>query len=283
MDLTRAKTALILAFLVLNMYLGYQLWYSSDHYISPLTVTTGEVEQILAQVEEYNYDLIVPLPRQSFTMSLLSVQAKDLDEEGLVDSLFPEEPPLKHVQGQETIYSLNDKTLIFPGRGRAVYRKQPLAEPESRDAQDLQHRGEEFLQGKGLLPDDAVFGGIYPGAGGMKRVVFYQSYEGISLYTSFIDLQFQEDQVMGFDLYWLEPLEFSGENRHVLPATQALLRFLEVVGPAPSSEEIVDLSLGYFSRDYDAQKWDVVPVWRIASRSGSVVYINAFSGEEEES
>ncbi len=283
MDLTRAKTALILAFLALNLYLGYQLWYSTENYLSYLTVTSGEVEEVLGQLEEYNYHLSVPLPRQSYTMSLLSVQARDLDHEELVQALFAGGEPAVQEQEGETVYTGQEGTLVFPGKGRALYTREGPAEDSQPEGQELQSRGEEFLEEKGLLLPGANFGGLYPGPGDRMRALYFQAYEGFSLYTSFLELHFQGDQVAGFEIYWLEPLEYSGESRYVLPATQALRRFLELAGPAAAPEEITGLSLGYFSRDYDAQRWDVVPVWRITGASGWVVYINAFSGEEETS
>jgi regulatory protein YycI of two-component signal transduction system YycFG len=281
MDLTRAKTALILAFLALNLYLGYQLWYSSENYLSYLTVTAEEAQEVMTRLEEYNYKLNVSLPRQSQSMSLLLVQARALPEDEIVRAVFPGGSPPRQVQGQEVRYALAGESLVFPGQGRALYRKQ--GQPPLQEVQDLQRRGEEYLQEKGLWPAQARFGGIRLRVGGVKTLTYFLTYEGIPLYSSYLDLHFLGDQVSGFELNWLEPLGFSGENRYVLPSTQALLRFLEVRGPSPASEEITGLSLGYFSRDYDAQKWDMVPVWRISGSSGWVVYINAFSGEVEKS
>lgn len=279
MDLTRAKTILILAFLLLNSYLGYQVWHQSEIYLSYLIVTPEEMEEVLGQMAVNNYQVTAALPRQAQAMSLLSVRGQDVEEEKFVKALFLSSP-LREEENGEIKYTHQEETLVFPGKGRVTYRR-PGSPGTVEDVRELQRRGEDFLKDKNLLPADARFDAVYPGPGDIRVVAFTQLYEGFSLYTSYISLYVTGGQIIGFDYFWLEPLEFSGENRYVLPATQALLRFLEIHGPARRPEEIVGITLGYFSREYDAQKWDVVPVWRIATGTGKVTYINAFSGEEE--
>jgi regulatory protein YycI of two-component signal transduction system YycFG len=280
-DLTRAKTILIIAFLFLNTYLGYQVWHKSEIYLSYLIVTTEEVEEVLGQLAEQNYQVTAALPRQVQAMSLISVRAQDVEEEKFVEALFPTPPlPLREEKEGEVMYTHQEGSLIFPGRGKVNYRR---TEPQGKaeEALELQRRGEEFLRGIGLMPGDGRFDAVYTGAGDTNVVTFTQLYEGFPLYTSYIKLYYSGGQLTGFDYFWLEPLEFSAESRYVLPVTQALLRFLEIQGPARRQEEIVAINLGYFSREYDAQKWDVAPVWRLATEAGRVTYINAFSGEEE--
>ena len=280
MDLNRAKTALIIAFLILNAYLGYQLWYHSEIYLPYLSVTSEEVEEVVSQLEQNNYQLGMSLSRQAQAMSLLSVHALELDEGAFVQALFPDGEPLRTAGEEGTRYAYEGAHLLFPGKGRVLYRVSPLPPLQAGEELDLQRLGEEYLQEKGIFPSDVRFGGIFPGEEEEKTVTFFQIHEGFSLYTSYINLHFSGDHVTGFDLFLLEPLELSSESRYVLPATQALLRFLEIKGPAPLRQEITGMNLGYFSEDYDAQKWDVVPVWRI-SGGGWAVYLNAFSGEEE--
>jgi hypothetical protein len=112
------------------------------------------------------------------------------------------------------------------------------------EASELQRRGEEYLKEKGLMPEDGRFDAVYTGAGDTNLVAYTQLYEGFSLYTSYIKLYFAGEHLTGFDYFWLEPLGFSGESRYVLPVTQALLRFLEIQGPARRPEEITVISWG---------------------------------------
>ena len=61
----------------------------------------------------------------------------------------------------------------------------------------------------------------------------------------------------------------------------ALLRFLERYEGSETGESIVDFSLGYYTREYDAQRWEIPPVWRIRLNNGEIYYINAFTGNPE--
>ncbi|NLA26320.1 MAG: hypothetical protein GX878_02885, partial [Firmicutes bacterium] len=43
----------------------------------------------------------------------------------------------------------------------------------------------------------------------------------------------------------------------------------------------VKAELGFYSRDYDAEEWEVPPVWRFLFEDGEISYINAFTGNLE--
>jgi hypothetical protein len=45
---------------------------------------------------------------------------------------------------------------------------------------------------------------------------------------------------------------------------------------------ITSITLGYFSGEIDAEKWEISPVWRIVMQNEQVYYINAFTGNLEQ-
>lgn len=67
----------------------------------------------------------------------------------------------------------------------------------------------------------------------------------------------------------------------VIPATEALLRMVEVLGPSTRPVRITKVDLGFYSCEYDAEKWEVPPVWRFLFENGESCFINAFTGNLE--
>jgi hypothetical protein len=134
-DLTRAKTILILAFLLLNSYLGYQVWHKSEIYLSSLVVTAEEVEEVLGQLADNSYQVTATLPRQVQAMSLLSVQAEDVEEDKFVTALFPDPPPpLREAKEGEITYTHQEGTLLFPARAECITGAPHLQKPWGKPA-----------------------------------------------------------------------------------------------------------------------------------------------------
>ncbi len=285
MDLSKAKTVFIIAFLALNIYLAYQIWVGQEFVLSYAAVSSEEVEQVMDLLAENNYLLATSLPQQTQKMSLFSVRAPAPDKEKYLQAFFTEEEKnvlMRRENNGEIVYTYQGRILVFHDKGQVIFRS--LGRPEEVSPlplEELKQQAEEFLDQAGLLPADAEFDAIYPAGAGEQAVRFYQVYEGIPLYASYINIYYLGNYLSKAEFYWLTPLGFSGESRLVIPASQALFYFLEARGPAVELVEIIEITLGYYSREYEAEKWEVVPVWRIVTDTKEVIHINAFSGEKE--
>lgn len=285
MELSKAKTVLIIAFLVLNIYLAYQIWVGQEFVLSYAAVSSEEVERVMDLLVENNYLLTTTLPRQTQKMSLFSVRAPAPEKEKYRQAFFAEEEKnvLKRRQSNdEIVYTYQGKILVFHDNGQIIFRSS--ARPEEINQlplEKLKQQTKEFLDQVGLLPVDAEFDAVYPISAGEQVVRFYQVYEGIPLYASYINVYYLGNYLSRIEFYWLKPLGFSGESRPVISASQALFSFLEAWGPAVEPVEIIEITLGYYSQEYEAEKWEVVPVWRIITDTKEVTYVNAFSGEKE--
>ncbi len=285
MDLSRTKTILILAFLILNIYLGNQLWNKQEIFSFHNSITTQEINEVIRQLEESNYRVNISIPRQDPKTSLLSVMRPEYAEETLLKDFFPEvarDSILMREVNEEKIYSHGQESLTIKEKGQGTFvREISQQETENISRSEAQQHSQEYLKKMGTLFEDAVFDSAYDKGDNEKTVRYHQSYEGIPIYTSYINFFYTNGHLSRIDYYWLTPLDFTGENRSVIPGIRALGQFLEIKGTSEKPVELVSLTLGYYSREYDAQKWDMVPVWRVLTRSGDVFYINAFSGEEE--
>ncbi len=285
MDLSRAKVVLIFAFLALNFYLAAQIWRKPEISYPYSSISAQEVEEVKNLLEEQGYYLKTDLPRHAQRAALLSVNAAAADKDDFLNAFFPG-GQARFIKQEDNLsgglYFFKGETLEFGKNGQVIYRYPNVVSEEDIEEEDLKWLGEEFLRQKGVLPEDARFDAVYPTWSEEEEVSFYQEFEGVPIYGSYINLHFKAGHVVEMSYYWLEPLEFKEESPLVIPATQALLSFLDVQGRAVLGErDITDVSLGYYTKEYDAQKWDALPVWRVVLSNGKKVYVNAYSGEIE--
>ena len=76
MDLSRVKTLLIIAFLGLNLFLGYKLWFGRLSPGQGSVLSSSQVEEARQLLSEKGFELQAAIPRQIPQLSLLTVSRR---------------------------------------------------------------------------------------------------------------------------------------------------------------------------------------------------------------
>ncbi|MGI5823803.1 MAG: two-component system regulatory protein YycI [Dethiobacteria bacterium] len=298
MDFSRARTVLIWVFLFLNFFLVYQIWQGEGggSYIIP--GWKEEASRLETALQEAGFSLETTLPRGGARLAHLVVKPGEFAVEEFIYPIwqalengrsdFPaivsekDSAGEKGSAGQETYY-FGEYCLHAEKKGLLVLEanKKGVLQQKNAAGEKLFATLQDFIRKEPCLE-----GFIYDYARETQQgtVIHYrQGYEGFPLYGGFLELMAGREGDFVFTLYRLEPLGFAAQTREVISPAAALLRFLEVYGAdqAPAKKRIIDVALGYYSCGYDAEKWEIPPVWRIRLHNGEVYYINAFTGNLE--
>ena len=299
MDWPRAQRILIGAFLLLNAFLTYQLWGQPWEYGGRLLVSTQEqVREIQDQLSRSGIRLKVEIPRRVRPRAFLDVTRVMPDPIELERQFLGRESVKERVDpktGWLTMVGTRGELVIEPA-GVIHYRPTagqgtPLTR-EALSASDLsaaRSAAEQFIASHGGMPSDARLDGITLDKERKLVVVnYFQDYQGTLFFGSYLTVGLaarrpgEPLQVESYDRLWVE---FAGLNRDpkpLLPATSALLRAAGHLESAGYKEAVVTgITLGYYSRPYDADHWVAAPVWRIRLEDGQILLINAITGELE--
>ncbi|MDW7651706.1 MAG: two-component system regulatory protein YycI [Bacillota bacterium] len=277
MDLSRAKTILIIAFLILNLFLGHRLWVSPQALQAGRALTGEDAEVAREQLQEAGFEMIVPVPRQIPRLSLLHVSRVPYNEKSWAHSFFGEDVPGVVTESGSIRYTKGAETVEVAKNGLVTYRS------DAGDAmgEDSRQAVERFLKDHRLWHDDLRFDQIiHREEQGESRVRYVQTYQGFPLFFSSVDALVIGGVVSEMTIFRVAPLGFSNNELQVISALDAVTTFLSQEPDFPD-KRIADISLGYYSQNYDAERWEIVPVWRIAALDGTVFYINAFTGDAE--
>lgn len=286
MNISKAKAVMIVVFAALNIFLAYQLlaprWEGMR-----VAVTREEVQSMEEEILEYNYTADVSVPRNIRTSSFLTVKAP------LVN---PEEVKRDFLKGQEIdTIDLDDK-LIYKTEGAYLeiyqngyfrYQHKDIPETEEKENRELPDKQEaealagKFLQERGIEVDRPDESRMDVSANTVK-LTYYGEHLQIPLFSCYINVTIEEGVVSEVESYRLRIVGMEERREmEVIPATVAVLRLLEDIGPADGKKSITNLDLGFYSREYDAEQWEIPPVWRIIIDNEAVYYINAFTGNIE--
>ncbi len=284
MNLGRAKTVLIYAFLGLNIFLGYHLFWSNVGKFTQPAVTAADLQQVQNYLVENNYYLMTEVNRSAQQSAFLTVTpGQHLLEE--VIAVYHNEAVIQEDNGF-IYYRTPGRELTVHPSGLIQLEFQPglFAAEQSASLEDreLSRLVQQLLRENFILPDHARFDYIDRDLAGRLVLHFYQELGGIPLFAGYLKVLMERDRILSVELYWLDLMEWSREREmEVIPATDALTKLVEELGPSPQPRNIVKAELGYFSREYNAEMWEVPPVWRILMEDGSAYYVNAFTGNLE--
>lgn len=284
MNLGRAKIVLIYAFLSLNLFLGYHLFWPNVGKFMQTAVTAADLQQAQSYLAANNYHLITEVSRSARQSAFLTVTpAQQLLEE--VIALYYNEALILKENGM-TYYRISGRELTVHPSGLIQLDFQPglfTAEQSSAlEDREIARLVQQLLRDHFILPEQARFDYIEKDREGRLVVHFYQELSGIPLFAGYLKVFMEWDQIVSVELYWLDLMEWPREGEmEVIPATDALIKLVEELGPSSQPRDIIKAELGYFSREYNAEMWEVPPVWRILMEDGSVYYVNAFTGNLE--
>lgn len=289
MDLSRAKTVLIIAFLALNIFLGYQIVREYQNEGTGTAVTSEELGGTKTILQENNYYLRVSVPRLTQKNTFLRVAPVKLNRSRVLQLFFPDQAQIQqdvNKNGTITYYQGSRLLTLYPS-GRLVYECNiEQVRKEQPDKAEALQEAENFLNVKELKPENAVLDHVETSERNKTVIVhYYQEYHEYPIFSGYAKVTVSSQGVESADIYWLRPLGLSErEELDVIPATLALRRFAEEFGPAAEPAYITNLTFGFYSREYDAEMWEMAPVWRLQlnGRSDQIYFINALTGNIEE-
>lgn len=286
MDWARAKTILILCYLVLNLFLGYRLYADPGRGEGHLTVVdSAQVAKTTARLAEAGIKLVTPVPERAPALAKITLRHRYSQEEAV--SLFfgdSEGTILRHEEPGRTIYRRGNEILTFYDNGAMIFRLESNQVPVILDSAAARRIFDEFWVERGGLPDGARFDSIYQDErSGKFLVYYYQEVDNRVIYGGQAVGMVGPGGLETVLLTWFDVTGSAGRKRAVIPPTDALEMVAgQVKGTWPAREFIVEaLSLGYFTEPYNARQWEAVPVWRVRFRDGRVYYVNAYTGEME--
>ncbi len=289
MDWGRAKDILIVAFLALNLFLGFRLWTEMSRYPAATSqLLPEEIAATLDNLAAAGIELAVPIPREAPPLPLLQVQVSPLKPQKVAQYFLGNLEDVHIVrtpgpEGEILFIRGGEELSVYPN-GIITYRYL-YPRPPSPGREGIEEWAEEFIAhqrefGQELrlkeireLPQEEAF-----------LVRLEQLYQDRPLVGSAgVEALVAEE---GIKFLWqrpLEPIGPAGEKKAIIPATEALLRLAAAREGHKGGERLIiaEITLGYYNKLYDAQEWEAVPVWALRTDEDQWYYINAFTGEQE--
>lgn len=286
MNLGRAKAILIIAFIGLNLFLGYHLFWPDFGRLTSVAVTAEEMRITEAILKNNNYFLEASLDRAIQTSDFLTVSSTSDIQMQIMGRLIEKGALVQEFEGA-SIYITTGETTVFNSSGLTQILYDPgifIAEDSiNLELSELKSLVEQFINEKELMPEGIVFDYLEKTEAGSMILYYYQVLDNMPIFAGQLKVIIESDNIKAVEIYWLKLIERGPvREMEVISATEALTNLVKGLGPNSEPRMINRIDLGYFSGEYDAEKWEIPPVWRVVLDGQDCYYINAFTGNLEQ-
>lgn len=284
MNLGRAKLILIIAFAGLNLFLGYQLFWPDFGRLTRVAVSVEELQSMEKMLIDNNYELEASINRSFQTRDFVTV-SPSLAVQRLILLRFLREGARIFQGDGVNYYYIDGETAEIHRSGliRILYNpaKHLGNDLYTMEQRELRSLIDQFLVANQLNLEGLTFDYLEKTDPASLTAVYYQVINDDPVFTGQLKVLTTEDQIRMVEIYWLETVErFPAKEIQVISAVEALGNLVFEIGPASESAVVSRVELGYYSGEYEAEKWEMPPVWRIIVND-QPYYINAFTGNLE--
>lgn len=284
MNLGRAKLILIIAFAGLNLFLGYQLFWPDFGRLTRVAVSVEELQSMEKMLIDNNYELEASINRSFQTRDFVTV-SPSLAVQRLILLRFLREGARIFQGDGVNYYYIDGETAEIHRSGliRILYNpaKHLGNDLYTMEQRELRSLIDQFLVANQLNLEGLTFDYLEKTDPASLTAVYYQVINDDPVFTGQLKVLTTEDQIRMVEIYWLETVErFPAKEIQVISAVEALGNLVFEIGPASESAVVSRVELGYYSGEYEAEKWEMPPVWRIIV-DDQPYYINAFTGNLE--
>jgi len=275
MNTGRAKIALIFAFLSLNIFLIYNLMQPDFEGLCFPGMHENQLQQIEKFIQFSGYSLEVPLDQIARSGDFITVSPYPVDRSLIAKEaysvIYGEKVDIYHCPGKQVKFHRGGLTEIqyVPGI--------PLDLSGPKD-EELKSKLEAFLKDRFSF-QQLKLDLIQEGSPGERIITYTQNLEGSGLYSSFVRATINEGCLVSIEYFWLNILKRPQEHLiGMITSAEAVQKLVKELGFSAGPRCITGLDLGFYSPEYEAEQWDVPPVWRIIIDHRQIYYINAFTG-----
>lgn len=265
MDWSRAKTYLILTFLLLDIVLGYQYWNVRTEQAGYVQSYAEQLDEVSGLLASQNWELRADVPKMAPDLAYLQVRYLTLSEEEINKRISGSGKLQYKGPGQFTV-ELGDKSfpvnLDDDNTGEKV-----LSHFDSRLG------SKEIYQYDRKVKENKSNG----------TIEYLQTYKNYPIFSAPLEVLVEGDKATRYHQVTLNVTGEGGGKKQVISAVHALRSFAESIDkPVKKTDNRVirEIRIGYYSKPFNADEWYLIPMWRILSDK-EVYYVNGFTGEVE--
>lgn len=289
MDWSKAKNVLIVAFIITNIFLVYNVQKDAFNRGDLQLISDTYINNVENYLKDSGLQLDIDIPREIISLPILMVKYKVFEPRELAEGFLGKDyETLQNnvfTSGAKMVQSISNKKFIYKNFEDEIG-SYPIDEEKAVEISN------EFLQGHHLMQEDLELQQIYFGViedfGDIPlyKLVYNQTYKNKFLGESYVHVYVRHKEVVGIEAMLLEFEKTFGDKKRAIPATEALLRKMnDIIIDNQEYKDIIitEMEIGHYFNPTDSNltTWDTIqsgtttPSWKIVLSNGKTYYVEA--------
>ncbi|MCF6463422.1 hypothetical protein [Clostridium sp. Cult1] len=281
MDWSKAKTILIVAFIITNILLIYVI-VGEDHVNEP-TLKDDFIEDVVELLEDKNIKVSTQIPKDIPHLNTMVVEYENVNIQKLNKDYFSNRGNIEqNAEGLGKIKKDGESFLIMNNRFIIYENKNKIKLYNDLNKDEAIRLAEEFIN-KGKFKTSDMKLTFVKEEEGTFYLEYSKIHEDVLVERTFTNLQVDSRGVKRFERLWLNEKELGEAEIYISTAPKAILTLLgmqEIYG-----KTITDISLCYYfdpeKHDYlgeptNAKQGRAIPAWRIQFDDGYKIFIDEY-------
>lgn len=299
MDWSKAKNLLIVAFILTNIFLIYNIRNEASKRHEAQIVNGGYSEEVEQYLNDNGINLDTHIPEEIVSLPMLEVRYKNFDSDKMAKMLLGKDynkktETLNPNNLKREIFEKGNKNLVIEGNKRLVYKNKNMDDEEQSYAlneKTVTKMGNDFLKQYKLMKDDIELGQIYYGIEEhicnkpVYKLVYNQIYKNKFLGESYIYIYVNHKGIVAVEAMLLEYEKTQHQRKKIISATEALIRAMNTI--LQENEKpifIKEIEVGYYfsPTSYTESDWKEIdsgtasPSWKITIQNGKMYFVEAY-------
>lgn len=281
MDWSKAKTILIVIFLILNIFLIINIAGKESRVT---VISQKDILEIQTILKNNGILLEASLPNEIKPKALLKVEDIVYDENNMVNK-FIGENSVKSTNENSTVYIKDSKMLEINKNKSIIFTdSNPKDTLTDISKSNVKKYFEGYLRNRGINLKNVELASFSQTNEGYK-VKFVQVFDNNPIFVSYFDVNLTNAGITKLSGRWINPIGFIEASKDIKSPTEILLMFAKDISNANTNNTVIkSMSLGYYSpiESLKNATISIAPVWEIQTND-KVYYYNAYEGYLEDS
>ena len=266
MDWSKAKTILIIAFLILNIFMLIMLAFNSAN----VSITSDYIRYSKDYLTAKNIEIRADIPRVPRYTGKVLYSTREYDIDALCRLVFGKKVPLSENEGAMEIV-VGEEMIIFSEDELNIKDRISEGEQWFSDIKTFEDRLIKYLKNIGFKKSELLL--IKSSETEQeKELIFDVKYKNLKVYDQQITAQVNKESILTLSVP-AKMIKKENGTGQVISAYQIL-----VMGGLPSNIVVENIDIGYRR----ISKGDLygVPMWCITTDDGAIWFFNGFTGEQ---
>lgn len=280
MDWSKAKSILIIAFIITNLILGYVLVENKD---TEETFNKEFIEEVKGELLEKNIIITAKIPTDTPSLPKLTIEYEVYDPQKVV-TLFLGKYDEKDEQFDKKFFKYRGKELTIFDNNKRLFYTSNNSEEKYKDLNEssLVEIAKNFLSERSFSTDDFKLGDYdYEPNRKAHYLEYVKIHKDRFVEESYMRFEIDNTGVTRFERYWIDTKDVTYSNFSISSAPNVLLRLISKVDVIGKTITDIDLCY-YFSPNDESEhvdpkntmKGQAIPAWRVKFSDGTKKFLD---------